>query len=139
MMKGYFETVTGNIKEGLTLNDFDKIITIDTTIKRSLAGGERGGKIEMAKTTGRKVSKTLKEKGMANAAISRDKLDFSDAISNFQTQSEIREKEICLRNFKRFLFTYANLPPYEAENLVMVLDKGKSGFLKVPEILNYLR
>ena len=78
MMNGYFFTVTGRPNQGLTKDEFEKILAIDTEQKRSMAGGKSGGKRDMAEETAAKINKGIKSKGIA----------FLDEIEKFQSPTE---------------------------------------------------
>lgn len=146
MLTGYFETLTGRPRQGLTKDDLDRILTIDPSKNRSIlpynqlrssqlgsgktgssGSGERGDKA-LADKTGKKIHEAMKAKSIA----------FLTKIEGFQSNGEAREKEICRRSFKRFLYTYLSLPTFEADNLIAVLDRRAEGFIKLEEIQKLL-
>jgi hypothetical protein len=59
-------------------------------------------------------------------------------IEGFQSSLEVKDKKINQRNFKHFLFSVANLPPYEAENLIEHLDRDTDGFIPLNKVQGLL-
>ena len=58
-------------------------------------------------------------------------------IEDYQSHYEQKDKKdpkINQRNFKHFLFSVANLPPYEAENLIEHLDRDTDGFIPLTKV-----